>query len=219
MTPRAALAALLLALAAAQATADDAPPAVQATADDPPPAVQALVPAGWSLRAWAQADLDGDGRADAVLVIEPDPEAQPEPDGNEARPLWVALAGRDGELSVVARNDRLVRCRQCGGTWPDPLDHLRAWRGGFALGHYGGTRWRWSDEWRFVHDAQARTWFLSRWQDGFDAADHSGHRLRSYRRGQHFGSVRFDRLDPDHFRQRQLWRHVRPPPARPAPPS
>lgn len=188
-----------------------------------PRALQALVPAGWSVLAWQRADLNADGRADLVYVLQrlrdaPAPASartEPDVDGDgdlanaeSPRPLVVALAAADGRLRVAARNDRIVRCRACGGVWPEPFEALTAWRGGFALAHYGGSGLRWSERWRFDHDAKAGTWFLSAWVDGWDTAGRAQHLHRTLVRGQHFGSVRFEQLDPEVFHKRQRWQHV-----------
>lgn len=190
--------------------------------DRPPPAaLLALVPAGWEVLAWQRADLNADGRPDLVYVLQPQRAAgapasagiRPDVDDRLAvderpRPLVVALAAADGRLRVAARNDRVVRCRACGGVWPEPFEALTAWRGGFALAHYGGSGLRWSERWRFDHDARAGTWFVSAWVDGWDTPGREQHLHRTLVRGRHFGSVRFEQLDPEVFHTRQRWRHV-----------
>jgi len=168
-----------------------------------PAALRALVPAGQELLAWQRADLNLDGRPDMVFVLQPlGSTAYDTERGDAQRPLRVALADARGRLRVVAGNDTLVMCHNCGGTWPEPFDSLVAEAGRFTISHYGGSRWRWSDSYRFDYDAQAKTWLLSAAQSGADTAD-NGHQVRTYVRGRHFGSHRLSRLDRESFWQRR----------------
>jgi hypothetical protein len=206
------LATLVVALAAATR-----PSAAEEGVRSPPAALRALVPAGQELLAWRRADLDLDGQADVVFILQRAGSAPFDSDhGDEPRTLVVALGGTHGRLRVVVRNDQLVRCQNCGGTWPEPFEDLSAARGRFSLSHYGGSRWRWSDEWRFVYDRRARDWYLDVMSDGADSEDR-GHLVRTYRRGRHFGALRLKDLSSETFLTQGLWPRVPPPPARRAP--
>ncbi len=209
---RLACGAALLALAGAapaRAAADEDNPSARRL----PAALRALVPEGQEVLAWRRADLNLDGLPDVVFVLQPRGTGAFDLErGDAARPLRVALADRRGRLRVVAGNDALVRCHNCGGTWPEPFDELSAERGRFTIRHYGGSRWRWSDSYRFDYDAKARAWFLSAVQAGADTPE-DGHHVRTYVRGRHFGSHRLQDLQPDDFVTRHLRRGVPQPPA------
>lgn len=164
-----------------------------------PRALRALVPAGQEVLAWQRADLNLDGHADMVFILQAQGTQPYDGDrGDQPRPLLVALGSAGGRLRVVARNDHIVRCKNCGGIWPEPFDGLSAERGRFTLSHYGGSRWRWSERWRFDFDAQAGTWFLSAVQAGADSEE-EGHLVRTYVRGRHFRALRFSTLRPEDF--------------------
>jgi hypothetical protein len=212
------LAALALPAGAADAPAGDNADNVD---DDPaataPAALRALLPPGQELLAWRQADHNRDGRPDWVYILQ-NTGSHPYDDdrGDAPRSLLVALGRADGPPRVVARNDHLVRCQNCGGSWPEPFEALQAATGRFSLSHYGGSRWRWSDAWAFVWSPAHGDWLLDRVSDGADTpAD--GHRVRTYRRGQHFGSHRLRDVDSETFLARGLWPRVPKPPARRAP--
>lgn len=118
--------------------------------------IQAALPAGQTLLAWEAADLNRDGRADAILVSEA--KAAGEDDG--PRLLQVLLRQPDGKLKVAVRSERAVMCRQCGGVFGDPFEGIQTQAGGFSLLHYGGSNWRWREDFRFAWSRRDQTWQL-----------------------------------------------------------
>ncbi len=172
-----------------------------------PAALAPFVEPHSSLMAWRHVDLNRDGRKDYLFILEREPPHadQPEPE-EQLRPLKIALTQPNGQLRLALSNDTLVMCHACGGTWPDPFDELTAKPGSFTLSHYGGSRWRWSNRWRFDYDSEANSWFLSVATIGEDSAD-KGHQVRTYQRGKHFGPLRLDRFDREQFMAHQLRKH------------
>ncbi len=118
--------------------------------------IQAALPASQALLAWAAADLNRDGRPDAILVSEA--KAAGEDDG--PRLLQVLLRQPDGKLKVAVRSERAVMCRQCGGVFGDPFEGIQTQAGGFSLLHYGGSNWRWREDFRFAWSRRDQTWQL-----------------------------------------------------------
>jgi hypothetical protein len=131
--------------------------AAQASQAAKPPAdVQAALPAGQTLLAWEAADLNRDGRPDAIMVSEA--KATSEDEG--PRLLQVLLRQPDGKLKVAVRSVRAVMCRQCGGVFGDPFEGVQTQAGGFTLLHYGGSNWRWREDFRFAWSRRDQTWQL-----------------------------------------------------------
>ena len=153
---RAALATLLLAAGPA-ALADEVlgPEAL-------PQELRPFVETGTKAIRLAKADLDRDGREDAILVLER--LAQTSEDGLEEhqRPLLVVIRQADGRMRVAKRNDRLVMCSGCGGVMGDPFQGIEAGPGTFTVSHYGGSAWRWTEDYRFNWSRKDRTWQLVR---------------------------------------------------------
>lgn len=118
--------------------------------------IQAALPAGQALLAWEAADLNRDGRPDAILVSEA--KAAGEDDG--PRLLQVLLRQPDGKLKVAVRSERALMCRQCGGVFGDPFEGIQTQAGGFSLLHYGGSNWRWREDFRFAWSRRDQTWQL-----------------------------------------------------------
>ena len=117
---------------------------------------QAALPAGQQVVSWEVADLNRDGRLDAIMVSE----AKTAGEDEGPRLLQVLLRQPDGKLKVVVRNKRAVMCRQCGGIFGDPFEGIQTQAGGFTLLHYGGSSWRWREDYRFAWSRRDQTWQL-----------------------------------------------------------
>ena len=118
--------------------------------------IQAALPAGQALLAWEVADLNRDGRPDAIMVSE----AKTAGEDEGPRLLQVLLRQPDGKLKVAVRSERAVMCRQCGGVFGDPFEGIQTQAGGFSLLHYGGSNWRWREDFRFAWSRRDQTWQL-----------------------------------------------------------
>ena len=71
----------------------------------------------------AGADLNADGLRDYVLVLEKEDEDTTALSLSDAqRPLLVVVRRPGGTLHVAARNDRVVHCAACGGSFGDPFE-------------------------------------------------------------------------------------------------
>ena len=153
---RAALAALLLATGSAALADEISSP--EALPQELRPFVERGTKAIWL----ARADLDRDGDEDALLVLER--LAQTSEDGLEERqrPLLILAGQADGNWRVAGRNDRLVMCSACGGVMGDPFQGVEAGPGTFTVSHYGGSAWRWTEDYRFNWSRRDRTWQLVR---------------------------------------------------------
>ncbi|GHG12787.1 hypothetical protein GCM10017783_25950 [Deinococcus piscis] len=97
-------------------------------------------------------DLNGDGHTDRLLVIEDGTR----PDG--PRKLLVLLGGADG-FRLSAEADSVLFCRECGGTWGDPLSSVQAGQGWIRINHDGGSGWRWGSSHTF--SLRAGRWELT----------------------------------------------------------
>ena len=152
------------------------------------------VPAGYTVMAVKNGDLNLDGRLDALVVLE----KKGLKDFEEAkRPLLIFTRGRDKVLRFVARNDSVVLCKACGGVFGDPYVGVAIKDGFFTVEHYGGSNWRWTLFVTFRFDAKRGRWYL--WKQGGDSFHTSDpNRVETRVRSQKdFGLVTFEAYDPD----------------------
>lgn len=129
-----------------------------------PDEVKPFVEKGMKAIALESADLNGDGAKDFLLVLDkanvaPEDEYTYESD----RPLLILVRGADGKLTLAARNDEVVYCRNCGGVYGDPFDELAALRGGggFVVRNVGGSSDRWLENYEFKYSRRDKTWQLT----------------------------------------------------------
>lgn len=116
-----------------------------------------FVEAGTRALCAVPADLNGDGLQDWVLVLE----RMTEPDVAEGqRTLLIVLRQSGDRLRVVKRNNRVVLCSACGGTF-DPFDRLSAGPGTFTVHHHGGSALRWGIAYTFHYSESGATWKLA----------------------------------------------------------
>ena len=104
-------------------------------------------------------DLNRDGYVDLLMVLENDEKFAAT---DEPRPLLVLIGTKDGEMKLVAENDSVVMCRECGGVFGDPYDGLAIKNGYFSVQAYGGSAWRWSKIVTFKYNEEQKTWLLHR---------------------------------------------------------
>lgn len=171
-------------------------------AGKPPAELDRFVAKGESLLAFETADLNGDGLRDLVFIVEPvaaNDGAKDEDDG--IRTLKIAIRTRDGSLKVVKESSRVALCRRCGGAFGDPFAGLSASKNTFSVGHYGGSGWRWSNNYTFNYSRRDATWQLVRVDESsFHAAEPEKVEIKMYQPPRHFGKIDIADFDPEHFR-------------------
>lgn len=160
--------------------------------------LKALIPHNASLLDHQTADLNGDGRPDVVFVVETEGEKA---DSEGARSLFIAIRQPDGVLRIVKRNDKVVYCRQCGGTMGDPLESIDAGPRSFVVNHYGGSGWRWGNSFAFAYSRRDDSWQLVEVKEySFHFSNPDKTKSRTYKPPRDFGKIDIAEFDPDKFK-------------------
>ncbi len=115
---------------------------------------------GKTLLASKTGDLNGDGRPDAILVL--DPATAGKPDERASRTVLLLVRDAGGRLQKAGQNDRIVPCAKCGGIAGDPFGYVRIDKDGFTVLIEGGSRQRWSSEYKFEYAAASSDWRLQK---------------------------------------------------------
>ena len=132
-----------------------------------PAEVAAFVESGAKAIALETADLNGDGRSDFVLVLERRKTKRDKYDlPIKQRPLLILVRQPDKTLKVAGRNEKAVFCSACGGVFGDPFAGIEAGRNTFTISLYGGSNWRWTEEYTFDYSRRDKTWQLVRIESG-----------------------------------------------------
>lgn len=169
---------------------------------DIPADLRPLILPKTKLLAFVAADLNGDDRLDYVFILEKQkshPDDEPLTDGQ--RPLHIAIRQADGKLKVVKTNDKMVFCSTCGGVFGDPFADLKAGKKTFTVSHYGGSGWRWSNDFQFNYSRKDDTWQLVKVSESsFHAAEPKKVKEKNYTPPRHFGKIDIADFDPEDFK-------------------
>ena len=93
-------------------------------------------------------DLNKDGIEDIVIVVgskwEQDENwSEKASDSNVAPRLLIILFGTDSGYVQIAKNDKAILCKDCGGIFGDPFAGIEINKNVLSINHYGGSNWRW----------------------------------------------------------------------------
>lgn len=136
-----------------------------------------------------------------MLVLERQ-KARPGDDDIEQgqRPVLILVRQGDGTLELAARNDAVAYCSTCGGMMGDPFVGAEVGTRTFTVSNYGGSAWRWSNEFRFDYSRRDDAWQLVRvTESSFHAGDPEKTKTTIRRPPKDFGKIGFAEFDPQNF--------------------
>ncbi|MEP6848966.1 MAG: hypothetical protein ABI999_08915 [Acidobacteriota bacterium] len=126
--------------------------------------VKPFVEKGYIPIALEKGDLNGDGTKDCILVL-----SKPTHDsntydevGDALRPTMILVRDAGGTLSLAARNDHAVYCKNCGGMMGDPFQGVTIKGTTFSVLNAGGSSDRWDETYTFGYSRRDRQWQLTR---------------------------------------------------------
>lgn len=117
-----------------------------------------FVPEGWELLDSAELDFNEDGKADYVGVLQTDYEGSP-------RILFAIASGATDGYHLDFQNINLIRAGNEGGVYGDPYQPLTAEGTSFTTCAYGGSAWRWSEEYAYTY--RDGGWWLTSSEDTY----------------------------------------------------
>jgi hypothetical protein len=169
-----------------------------------PDEINPFIEKGMIAIACESGDLNADGKKDFVLVLSKTvPEGSTYDEAGDAeRPTIVLVRDGSGKLSVAARNNAVVLCKNCGGVFGDPFAGVAIRGTRFTVSNYGGSNDRWAYDYTFAYARRDRTWQLVRVEEtSFHALDPKRtERRHIYAPPKDFGLINFTDFDPSDFR-------------------
>lgn len=103
--------------------------------------IKAFIPPDFELYDIASGDINGDKLMDYVLILKSKNEIN---NPNEARPLLLLRGTTKGRFELMARNDRVVLCGNCGGAFGDPSPRIEIKDMLVSIENNVGTNWRYT---------------------------------------------------------------------------
>jgi hypothetical protein len=119
--------------------------------------LQKFIPLNYSILANASGDFDRDGKKDLVVILRNRFEQM---NSDTTRPLLLLAGDGKGRYHLLARNDHVVLCQDCGGVRGDPFVSVEVRTGNFTIRHFGGSGWRWTRVIVFRYDTRRRIFVL-----------------------------------------------------------
>lgn len=151
--------------------------------------IRQLIPLGWDVIDTMTGDLNRDQYIDLLIILRDPAEDSL---GDVPRPLLVCTGDPENIFTVVARNENVVLCKDCGGVFGDPYDGLAIKNGYFSVEHYGGSSWRWTNISTFKYNESQKTWLLHRDAGvSYNVFDPDGTEEENVRNQEHYGKMKF----------------------------
>lgn len=152
-----------------------------------------------------KADLNRDNRPDYILVIEKvtqDPPKNPRTKADDTieipRIFMILQRAKNGQLVKVKENNNVVYCRECGGLHGDPFSGIEITQKGFVVHLYGGSGWRWGNDFEFGYSHRDKTWQLIRARfSSFHTSDPENREETVYTPPKDFGKIDIADFDPE----------------------
>ncbi len=113
---------------------------------------------GWELLDSVELDFNQDGRIDYVGVLEQPETEEGDYSDNSLRILF-AIESQEEGYRLSFQDANLIRTREEGGVYGDPYLPLTAEDSSFTTHSYGGSAWRWDED--FTYTYKEGTWYLT----------------------------------------------------------
>lgn len=124
-----------------------------------------FIPDGWILIDSVELDFNEDGKTDYVGVLEKDWRENEEDEHWYPRILFAVRSTLTEEFQLDFQDVNLIRTRDEGGVYGDPYEPLTADGVSFTTHTYGGSAWRWSEDYTYTY--KKGTWYLTASEDTY----------------------------------------------------
>lgn len=109
-------------------------------------------------------DLNDDNLNDYIVVLV----HINEDNLSDQKRLLIIYTTENKILKKVGESSEIVFCRTCGGMLGDPFQGIRYVGNLIYVTNYGGSRWRWSNEYRLKYD-EGKIWLVEKELCSMDA--------------------------------------------------
>ncbi len=123
--------------------------------------IKRLIPDQFEILDFKFGHLDNDTLTDAVVILKSKfEEVEDSTQRDRYRPLLILLQQKNKSFKLAKRNDHVVLCKNCGGTFVDPFGGLSIENKSFEIIFFGGSRYKWTRLIRFNYEINLKNWIL-----------------------------------------------------------
>jgi hypothetical protein len=177
-----------------------------------PEKIKPFVTKGYEALDIMDKDLNGDGFKDYLLVLNiagEDTITFDNPQWDIARSVLLITGQPGNKYKLSATNNKLVYCRNCGGSMGDPYEGITTLPGEFIISHYGGSSWRWTDAVSFRYDKAKKNWYLQTHSiSSFQAGDPEATTTETVINRSEIGDITFANYTPAYNTDTSSWKVV-----------
>ncbi len=119
--------------------------------------INSLIPNKYEIMDSLKVDYNNDDISDYILALSsPLEDSIPE----QYPRILLILRGKDSlNFSLEVKNDTLLLCKDCGGFF-DPYSHMEFRDDTLIVNHYGGSIWRWEENYYYAYNRENYKWLL-----------------------------------------------------------
>ena len=116
--------------------------------------LQTSLPEGYAILDTATGDLNKDDLDDLIVLYRKvnEEETFDVIESPEKGPLAIYIGVETDTFRLIALNENVIYCYDCGGMMGDPYQEIVIKNGYFTVEHYGGSGWRYCGKFTFVYD-------------------------------------------------------------------
>ena len=157
-----------------------------------PTSVSSQVPAGWTVKEVIKGQLNNDTKQDMVVVVEnKNTEEIP-------RKIMIFFAD-DKNYKLSGTSDLAVFCEKCGGIFGDPYNGVQIDKKKIIINNYGGSAWRWTDDFTFAYSRIDQQWQLVKIEKSSFHSSNPEKVKYTTKLPKEFGKISLENFDPEKF--------------------
>lgn len=117
------------------------------------------------------------------------------------RPLLILIRESKDGLKLAKHNDKIVYCSSCGGVLGDPFQGIKASSKSFEVYLNGGSRKRWSFEYKLNYSRKDNIWQLVRVRETYyDTLKPNAETTEVFTPPKDYEKIDVADFDPDHWK-------------------
>ena len=158
-----------------------------------PDSIQKQLPANLTIIEKAIGDLNNDDKKDYLVVLED------RKNEDVSRKLMVFTSNANDQYDLTGQSDKIILCKNCGGVFGDPHEGILIKNKKIVVMNYGGSNYRWSNNYTFSWSRIDSKWQLILWENSSYHTSNPNKIKLIKKLPKNFGKVNLEDFNPDKF--------------------